>query len=363
MKSAYVHIPFCQTICSYCDFCKLYKKEDWIDRYLDSLHLEIETYYQKEVLETIYVGGGTPSCLNISQLNKLFSILKVFNRSVDLEFTFECNVEDITEEKALILKKNGVNRVSMGVQSFVPKNIKLLNRHHDEEMVFKAVTILKKVGIENINIDLMYALPNETLSDLEYDLDTFLKLEIPHISTYSLIIENNTKLYIDGYQNISEDIDAQMYDLIRKKLSSYNHYEISNFSKEGYASRHNLTYWNNREYYGFGLGATGYISGKRYTNTRNLNKYLNNRFERFTEEVTSEETKENALILGFRKIQGINIKEFNERYGIDLENIQVVKDMVKEGKLVIQNGNIRIAEKYIYVSNDILVNFLGGMYE
>lgn len=363
MKSAYVHIPFCRSICSYCDFCKLYLENKWIDNYLDSLASEIDMYYNNEELETIYIGGGTPSSLNLEQLNKLFSILKKFNKSSNLEFTFECNVEDVTEEKARLLINNGVNRISMGVQSFIPKNISLLNRHHDKDMVFKAVKILKKVGFKNINIDLMYALPGETLEDLAYDLNCFLKLDIPHISTYSLIIEKNTKLYIDRYENISEDMDAEMYELIKKKLSSYTHYEISNFSKEGYASRHNLTYWNNQGYYGFGLGATGYISHERYTNTRSLNKYLNKQFNRFVEKITKEEARENAVILGFRKIQGINLKEFKERYKISLENLTVVRALLEEKKLIIKKGNIMINDKYIYVSNDILVEFLGGMYE
>jgi len=362
MKSAYIHIPFCNNICSYCDFCKVFYNKKWINDYLNALELEIKTNYKGETLDTIYIGGGTPSSLNINELNKLFDILKIFKLNKTYEFTFECNIEDINIDKIKILKENKVNRLSIGVQSFNEKHIKLLNRHHTKEEVFKKIELLKNNGFDNINIDLIYAIPNQTLKDLEEDLDNFLKLDIPHISTYSLIIEENTKLYIDGIENISEELDYEMYKLINKKLSNYHHYEISNFSKKGYESKHNLTYWNNDNYYGFGLGSTGYDGKYRYINTRSINKYLNNNYILEKEEISFNEKIENAFILGFRKIDGINIKEFKNKYNIDINNIDIINKLIKENKLIKDEENIKINEKYIYISNDILLEFIGGSY-
>ncbi len=363
MKSAYIHIPFCKTICSYCDFCKVYANEKWINEYLSSLELEIKNKYKGEVLDTIYIGGGTPSCLNNNELKKLFSILNILKKSSDIEFTFECNIEDINIDKINILKNNNVNRISIGVQSFIKKNIEFLNRHHTKEEVFEKIELLKQNGFDNINIDLIYAIPFETLEDLEYDLDCFLELDIPHISTYSLIIEENTKLFIDKYEPISDELDYEMYKLINVKLSNYHHYEISNFAKIGYESKHNLTYWNNNLYYGFGLNAVGYDGINRYTNTKNLTKYLKNNWLQEKEEITFNQQIENAFILGFRKIDGINIEEFKNKYNLDLNNNQIVNKLIKQGRLVKEGNFIKIKEEYIYTSNNILIEFIEVNYE
>ena len=342
MKSAYIHIPFCNNICSYCDFCKLYYNKLWVNDYLNSLELEIKTKYKNEVLDTIYIGGGTPSSLSILELKKLFEIIKIFKLNETCEFTFECNIEDINIEKIKILKENKVNRLSIGVQSFNKKNIKLLNRHHTKEEVFEKIKLLKDNGFNNINIDLIYAIPNQTLKDLEEDLDCFLELNI---------------------QNIDDEIDYEMYKLINKKLSNYHHYEISNFSLSGFESKHNLTYWNNDYYYGFGLNACGYDGIYRYNNTKNINKYLKNNWLCEREEITFNEKIENAFILGFRQIDGININDFNNKYKIDINNIEIVNKLIKEGKIIKTNEKIKINAEYIYTSNDILVEFLGGSYE
>lgn len=363
MKSAYIHIPFCHSICSYCDFCKLYDNEVWIKKYLNSLELEIKDKYHNEELDTIYIGGGTPSCLSIKYLEQLFLILNILKKSPQIEFTFECNIEDINLEKIKILKNNGVNRISIGVQSFIPKNIKLLNRHHTKEEVFKKIKLLKENGFKNINIDLIYAIPGETIEELEYDLNCFLELDIPHISTYSLIIEEHTKLFIDGCKQIDENLDLEMYKLINQKLSNYHHYEISNFAKPKYESKHNLTYWNNDSYYGFGLSAVGYDGMYRYSNTRNLNKYLDGFWLQEKSLVDLLEKIENEFILGFRKIDGINIEEFNQKYSIDLNFLKIVNKLINEGKLIKNGDYIKISDDYIYTSNDILVEFIGGNYE
>ena len=360
IKSVYIHIPFCDSICSYCDFCKFIRNDEWIDKYLNALYNEIKNKYKGEKINTIYIGGGTPSCLNIEELNMLFSIIKVFNKSKNIEFTFECNIENITEDKLKILYLNGVNRLSIGIQTFNEKYLRFLNRNHTKKEIIEKINLAKKIGFININIDLIYALPNQTLNELEKDIEEFLKLNISHISAYSLIIEPNTKLYIEKIENIDEDIDYDMYNLICNKLkdNGYNHYEVSNYSKEGYESKHNLTYWNNNEYYGFGMGASGYINNIRYDNTRSFNKYLNGEYIKESHTLDLKEIIENEFILGFRKINGINKKEFKNKYNKDIKSIEVVNKLLDKNKLLEDEKKIYINPNYIYVSNDILVEFI-----
>ena len=360
VKSAYIHIPFCDTICSYCDFCKYLKNEEWVYNYLNSLSLEIKQKYNNEKLKTIYIGGGTPSSLNIDELNKLFDILKILKKDKDIEFTFECNIENITKEKLELLYKNGVNRLSIGVQTFNPKYLKLLNRKHTKEEVKEKINLIKQIGFKNINIDLIYALSGQTIEELNDDIDLFLDLDIPHISTYSLIIEPHTKLYIDNIKEIDEDIDYSMYELICDKLKKhgYIHYEVSNFAKEGFSSKHNLTYWNNECYYGFGLGASGYLNNIRYDNTRSINNYLKGDYTLNNNILTKEEIISNEFILGLRKIKGINKEDFFNKYNIDIKSIDIVNKLLKENKLIEDKKNIYINNKYIYTSNNILIEFI-----
>ena len=358
VKSAYIHIPFCNNICSYCDFCKLLYNKNFVKKYLDALEKEITNNYKNEVLDTIYVGGGTPSSLSVSELNKLFSIIKIFKLSKDYEFTFEVNIEDITEEKLEKLKENKVNRLSIGIESFNDKYLKYLGRNYTSVIIKEKVELAKKY-FDNINVDLMYALKNESLDDLEKDIDKILTLDIKHISCYSLIIEKNTKLYIDNTKYISDDLDSDMYDLIDKKLENkYHRYEVSNYSITSYESRHNLTYWKNNEYYGFGLGAAGYIDNIRYTNTRNLSKYISGSYERQEEVLTKEDKIKYEFILGLRLTSGINKDNFNKKYGININEIKIIKELINKGLLIDDKINIYVPKKYFYVLNDILVNFV-----
>ncbi len=221
--SIYIHVPFCKTICSYCDFCKFYYNEKWVDNYLIALEKEIKSKYKNESIATIYIGGGTPTSLNINQLEKLLQLTKLFNFE-KIEFTVETNV-DLSLDKIKLLKQYGVNRISIGVQTVNQKHLKFLNRKHTKEEVINLVNLLKQYDF-NINIDLMYGMPNQTLKELDEDLDFILSLDVNHISTYSLIIEPHTKIYIDNVANIDEDLDYQMYQLINKKLKNYVHYEI-----------------------------------------------------------------------------------------------------------------------------------------
>lgn len=361
----YIHIPFCKTICSYCDFCKFIYNKKWIDDYLNELECEIKKIYKNEKIKTLYIGGGTPSALSFEQLEKLFSIIKIFNLDNDYEFTFECNIESIDYKNLDFLYRNKVNRLSIGVQTFNSKYLKFLNRFHTREEVFKKINLAKEIGFKNINIDLIYAIPNQTILELNNDLSDFLSLDINHISTYSLIIEPHTKLYIEGISNIDEEIDYKMYNLICETLkkNGFNHYEVSNFAKNGYESKHNLVYWNNLEYYGFGCGASGYIDNVRYDNTRNLSKYLSGKYLDNYHDVTLNEKIENEFILGFRKIDGINILNFYEKYNFNVLEFDIIKKLIDEEKLIKIETQIFINPKYMYVQNEILRDLIGIDYE
>ena len=359
IKSIYIHIPFCKNICSYCDFCKMYYNENWIEKYLDELENEILKSYNNEIIDTLYIGGGTPSCLSIKQLNKLFNILSKIKKSKNIEFTFECNIEDITYEKMKLLFDNNVNRLSIGVQTFNKKHLSFLGRNYKNIDIIEKISLAKSVGFKNINVDLIYAISNQTIEELNEDIDTLIKLDITHISTYSLIIEPSTKLYITNTNNIDEELDYQMYKLINKKLkkNGFINYEISNYSKKGFESRHNLNYWNNNEYYGFGLGASGYVNDVRYDNTKNLNKYLTGNYIYNKHKVEQKEKIENEFILGFRKTKGINKEEFNLKYG-NIKNIKQVNELLENKQLIETKNNIYINPKYMYTQNSILVKFI-----
>ena len=360
IKSCYIHIPFCNKICSYCDFCKIIYNETKIDNYLIALEQEIKKRYKGEVLETIYIGGGTPSSLTINQLEKLFNILNSLKKSKTCEYTIEGNIETTSKEKLKLYKKYGINRLSYGIETIDEDNLKLLERPINKEQIIKVIKESKEVGFNNINVDLMYALPNENIEVLQKDIDFILSLDIEHISTYSLIIEDNTKLKIKNYKNISEDLDYEMYRKIIKSLkeNNYIHYEISNFSKRGYESKHNKCYWYNNEYYGFGLGASSYIDNERISNTRSLSNYIlgKNIYEK--EKLTKEDKIEYEIMLNLRLIEGINLERFRKRYSINLKDIYNYKELVKNNFLIEENNYLKIPEDKLYISNEIIVKFL-----
>lgn len=353
-NSVYIHIPFCNNICSYCDFCKFYYNQEWVDKYLDSLDNEINLNFKSEKLKTLYIGGGTPSSLNISELNKLFTIINKFNFYDEYEFTIECNVEDITIKKLELLKKNRVNRLSIGVESFDKDNLKFLGRNYNADIISKIR--LAKEYFENINIDLIYALPNESLKTLEKDLDIFLSLDLPHVSCYSLIIEEHTK--ISNIKEIDEEFDYEMYKLICDKLKKYNHYEVSNYALNGYESKHNLVYWNNEEYYGFGVSASGYENNIRYTNYKNITKYNEKIYNKYEEKLVKEDSIKYELILKLRLNKGINIEDFNNKYKLNLLELYNIKDLIKENKLFLENNYLKVSKDYVYLLNEILISFV-----
>ena len=360
MKSCYIHIPFCNNICSYCDFCKMYYDSNLVDKYLDELEKEINSIYKNEELDTIYIGGGTPSCLNINQLERLFKITDRLNKSKDIEFTIEGNFESTNYDKLSLYKKHGVNRLSFGLESINKDNLKFLNRENNLEQIENIINISRELGFNNINIDLIYAIPNEDLKILEDDLDYILNLDVEHISTYSLIIEDNTMLSINKTTNIDEDIDYEMYKFICNKLNSYKHYEISNFSKEGYYSKHNLCYWNNSNYYGFGLGAASYIGNMRITNTRSINKYLEGKYIMDEEVLSKEEIMEYEIILNLRKSEGISLSNFKNKFKIDFLTKYNIDELINNKLLVFDNDNIYIPEDKMYLNNEIIIRVLGS---
>ena len=361
-KSAYIHIPFCSSICTYCDFCKMYYSENLVDKYLEGLEKEITKNYKKEVLNTIYIGGGTPSCLSSEQLKRLFSITNKLSINKNYEFTIELNINDITEEKLIIFKESKVNRLSIGIETINEKHLKFLNRKHSKEEVINNINLTKKY-FSNINIDLMYAFPNQTLKELKEDLFFIKSLNTNHISIYSLIIEEHTKIYIDKTKPLNEDIEEKMYYFIINYLKEmgYNHYEISNFAKPSYESKHNLTYWNNNEYYGFGLGASGYIDNIRYTNTRSINKYLTGEYTIEKCLIDKKIKMENHMILGLRKINGIKKEDFNKIYNLDIEEVFDIIKLEKQKLITNDNGYIKIPANLLYIQNSILVNFIEGV--
>ena len=364
IKNCYIHIPFCDKICSYCDFCKMYKMDKYVDLYLDALEREIKSIYKGEVLDTIYIGGGTPSSLDIKQLKRLFEILSIFKKCSDCEYTIENNFENIDKEKLELYKEFGINRLSFGIETISKDGLKLLERDLDLDKVRDTINICRELGFNNINVDLMYALPNESIKDLENDLEFIYSLDVEHISTYSLIIEEHTKLGINNTKNISEDLDYEMYKYICESMNSngYKHYEISNFCKDGYESHHNLCYWDNNYYYGFGLGASSYIDNMRITNTRSLNNYKIGKYVKEVEYLNDEDTIEYEVMLNLRKSDGIDLDKFKSKYNRELKDIYNYNDLVELGVLELNNNHLYIPEDKWYISNSIIVDILERKY-
>ncbi len=360
IDAVYIHIPFCNYICAYCDFCKVFYNREYVNKYLEALDKEIKANYKGEIITSLYIGGGTPSSLSLDELERLFNILKIFTLSKDCEITFESNPDSLTLDKIKLLKKYGVNRVSLGVETINDKLQETLERKTSKDNVINCINNLKNNDITNINVDLIYAIIGETLDDLKKDLEFLLSLDVPHISTYSLIIEDNTKLKINGIKNIDKTLDRAMYDLISSTLkdNSYIHYEISNFAKANNQSQHNLKYWLNLNYYGFGVGASGFIDNIRYTNTRSITNYIKGKTV-IDEEILSIKDKIfYEIMLGFRTNLGINKKSFKNKYNINIEELFNYKRLVKDKILLDDSCCLRVSEEYFYVLDEVTLKFL-----
>lgn len=377
-RGLYIHIPFCAKKCGYCDFTSLVGNGTQIDDYLSYLDKEFNLYKasgQIDDIETIFIGGGTPSILSASQLERLFSIVR---KNVDLsklrEYTMESNPGSLTRDKLELMKAGGLNRLSIGLQASQDHLLKFLERIHTYEEFLESYRLARLVGFDNINIDLMFAFQGQTLEDWRETLERVVSLEPDHISAYSLIIEEGTKffnMYEDGsLTDYDEDEYVQMYRYTIDYLADkgYGQYEISNFAKQDKECRHNLIYWDDREYYGLGLGSSGYLGGKRYTNYKNMFNYYEklDAGERpidFEETISNREKLNEYLILGLRKIEGISRTKYLDRLKkIDedkyKENIEIINSYIESGHIIQEGDHIRLGQTGLEISDTISLDLL-----
>lgn len=355
----YVHVPFCKSICFYCDFTHRIYDEEYVDKWLIELEKEIDYKSINRKLRTIYIGGGTPSCLDILEIKRLLEILKPYSAFSE-EYTIEINPETLTKEKALIFKEYGINRVSLGVQTFNDSLLKLMNRHHTKEDILNCIEILHSVGIYNISCDLMYSLPNQTEEMFIKDIEALVDLKIPHISFYSLTIEENTVFYIKGYKPLNEEIEANMYEAAKDFLinNEYIQYEVSNFCLNGYESIHNKAYWDYEDFYGISIGASGKENHIRYDNTKDYNKYLYSIYLEKEIMLNKEDEMFENLMMSLRLKDGLNLYTFKQRYEITVEDAfkDKLENAIKKGYVVIENNNLKCTNRAIL--NTVLVEFM-----
>lgn len=380
----YIHIPFCNHLCTYCDFVKRVSTNETKDKYFQALCNEItlkKELFEKYIVKTIYIGGGTPSSISIKNLEKLFLKLSEY---IDLtsiqEFSFECNVEDISKELAILLSKYHVNRVSIGVESLNSRILTIMGRMCNYSDLCRKMQILRDFGLKNVNFDYMYGIEPMSLSEIIDDLSKLIDLKPTHISCYSLILEKNTILYhryLKGtFEPMSDDKETEIYYAIVDflKLRGYNHYEISNFSISGYESIHNIIYWSNEEYLGIGLASSSYLMNYRFKNTDTLSEYIDyytgdktnlsidDIFKATTtesEKIFAKDQMDYEVILGFRMVKGININSFFDKYGNTIFNYYPeILNLISEGLLEKDEDYIRISPSYLYLQNQILIKIL-----
>ncbi len=358
MSSIYIHIPFCDTLCNYCDFCKVLNYKKFTKQYLEMLAVEIATYYDNREVKTLYIGGGTPSALSLAEIKYLANILKPIKLSKDYEFTFECNFENIDQEKLQLLKAIGVNRLSFGVQTFNQRLLQIINRKHTYVQVQEMLGFAKAIGFNNINVDLIFNLPTQTMDELEKDLELFISLDVSHISLYSLILEQKSVFGANGV-TVCEDLGADMYTAIIEKLPKfgYNHYEISNFCKTSYESKHNLAYWNYHDYFGFGLGAHSLLANTRYENPTSITAYLKH-IEKTVVPLSKSDVIAEYIMMNLRKMQGINLADFETRFLEELPKLFDIEKLLND-LLVIEDGYLKLTSKGILFANDVFIEFLG----
>ncbi len=368
--SAYVHIPFCTQICYYCDFSKVFIKNQPVDSYLEHL-LEEFASYDIQKLRTLYIGGGTPTALSASQLEVLLDGL---TRNLDLsvleELTIEANPGDLDADKIAVLKNSAVNRVSLGVQTFDDKMLKKIGRSHLEKDIYENIDRLKLAGFDNISIDLIYALPGQTMDQVKDNVAKAIALDIPHMSLYSLILENHT-VFMNRMRRgklplPKEELEAEMFEYIISELekAGFEHYEISNFSKPEFESRHNLMYWDNAEYYGIGAGASGYVNGVRYKNHGPIRHYLKaveDGNARITEEhLTLQEKMEEEMFLGLRKKSGVSMARFEEKFERSFQELygDIVKDLIQQGLMQVEGDRVRMTKRGLFLGDTVAERFI-----
>ncbi|MBC8590781.1 radical SAM family heme chaperone HemW [Wansuia hejianensis] len=371
----YIHIPFCTKKCFYCDFTSFPDRMDIIEKYIDCLIQELSFYKGKlknHNIKTIFIGGGTPSSIDGKYIYKVLDYI-YSNYTVDKtpEITIEINPGTLTKDKANIYKKSGINRISMGLQTFNRHILKSIGRSHTPEEFYDSYDILNRLGFKNINVDLIFGLPNQALKDIIYDLKQVTKLNINHISYYSLIIEAGTlmnKWYEEGKLDLpNEDEERQMYYYIVDTLikNGFTHYEISNFARDNYQCIHNNIYWKVKPYLGIGLGSHSNIMGKRFWNVDRFHEYFSliskDIFPIAGEEIIDKETEISEFcILGLRLIEGINKKEFRNRFHINIEDIfkdQIAKH-INNSLLIEDQDSLHLSPKGLDLANLVEVDFL-----
>ena len=370
----YVHIPFCKRKCYYCDFVSYDNKYEKIDSYVETVKKEIEDtsneFTKNHIVSTIYFGGGTPSFLESKYIKLLLeNIRRNFNVSSNAEITLEVNPGTITEEKLKTYQMCGINRLSIGLQTTNDNLLKKIGRIHTYSEFLSTYNLARKLGFSNINVDLIFSLPDESLDDLKLDLEKIIELSPEHISTYSLIVENGTKIKElieendDGYNLPSEDIERQMYWYIKNTLEEkgYRHYEISNFTKEGYESKHNLNCWNQKEYFGFGAAAHSFIDGIRFSNKKILSEYIFNFKSRDIEEkMNREELAKEYMMLGLRKIDGVSISEFERKFNLNplLYFRFEISKLTDEDLIEVDLDDIKLTKKGLDFANIVWEEFI-----
>ena len=357
-NSLYVHIPFCEGICAYCDFTKVLFNKKWAFSYVEELEKELKS---KEIglVDTIYVGGGTPTCLPIELLDKVLSMLQP-HLSEGGEFSIESNPENLSIEKCSLLVSKGVNRLSIGVQSTKSKFLSSMGRKHNLDQVKKAISNAKKASISNINLDMIYGLPTETVEDAIKDAKILSSLGVEHLSAYSLTIGNGTLFHQQGFHEASQEDNASQYEAIMDvfEKAGYKRYEVSNFAKEGFECRHNLTYWKDNRYYAIGLGASGYEEDIRYKNTSNLSKYLQGQWLSEEEKVKKNDDIHYYLLCNLRLVEGFLLKDFEDRFGYSFleAKLETINKLKGQGLLEANPRSIRCSERGLYLLDRILVD-------
>lgn len=378
----YIHIPFCACKCNYCDFLSCKSDYDTMNRYVDALINEIRIesgYINNKNIRTIFIGGGTPSILQTKLMEKILkAINEFFNLDNLLEFTIECNPGTLTKEKLELYKQYNINRLSIGLQSANDNELKMLGRIHSFDKFLESYNLARECGFFNINIDIMSALPYQTLESYEDTLNKVLALSPEHISAYSLIVEEGTnmeKMVKNAKENIlpDEKTEREMYYNTKRILSEkgYYRYEISNYAKKGKESLHNLSYWERIPYIGLGLGASSYIDNTRYNNTTEFEQYFSilenakeiKDLEALHEDKTTlsiSEKQEEFMFLGLRKMCGVSKKAFFEEFGKDIEEVygKILSKHQKENLIEIDGDTIRLTELGIDVSNYVLSDYI-----
>lgn len=356
--SVYIHLPFCRRKCNYCTFAS-YSDLQLIDEYILALTSEISQRYKCEKLKTLYIGGGTPSLLPARHLKKIISL---FNYEKHAEITCEANPENLSYDWLLQIFQSGINRLSLGVQSFDNKILKLIGRKHTVKAAFEAIFNARKAGFNNINIDLIYGLPTQTMPDVSSSVITACELGVEHISSYGLKIEDGSYFAKNMPKNLpDEDMQADMYlKLIEiTKKYGYKHYEISNFAQTGHESKHNLTYWRSENYYGFGCASSGFEGNLRYSHSKTIPEYIKNPVLLTEKEfLTDEIMLEEAIFLGLRKSDGIDINQINEKFSIDFEK-KYAKILQKYEKYFRKTDvGYAFSDEGFLISNYILSDFI-----